>query len=269
VTIPVRGVGGRLLLEWTPTWKTVLLDRLLRERAGWAVDVGANVGQTLLDIRWSDAGSDHNYLAVEPNPTCAAYLHDVLDANHWPNCAVVSLALSDTPRLLPLYRSHGAREDTLATLEPSVHVLPDSEAQVVPCFAFDALVEPLGINALSVVKIDVEGHEADVLAGMLGSLTRWRPPILCEVLDASPGTDLSAHATRVAATQERMRAVDYRIAHLHTGNGARAWTWEETAFLPVRSWSARSMDDCDYLFVPQEAWTRTTRLLDDATNQER
>jgi len=40
---------------------------------------------------------------------------------------------------------------------------------------------------VSLLKIDVEGHEADVLQGAIGVLNQWAPIVLIEVLEGAPG----------------------------------------------------------------------------------
>jgi len=51
----------------------------------------------------------------------------------------------------------------------------------VPVVALDALAETLGLPRLDVLKSDVEGHEAPVLAGAAGTLARFRPAVHLEV----------------------------------------------------------------------------------------
>ena len=49
------------------------------------------------------------------------------------------------------------------------------------CAPADDLVEAGEIAPPSIIKIDVEGAEADVIRGALGTLRRYRPALLVEV----------------------------------------------------------------------------------------
>ena len=46
----------------------------------------------------------------------------------------------------------------------------------------DTMVKEIGISNISLVKIDVEGGELEVLQGMLGIISEDRPFIICEML---------------------------------------------------------------------------------------
>jgi hypothetical protein len=54
----------------------------------------------------------------------------------------------------------------------------------------DALIERHAIDRLDLVKVDVEGHEPQVLDGMGTYLRRWRPTLLIEVLTDAAGAAL-------------------------------------------------------------------------------
>jgi FkbM family methyltransferase len=56
----------------------------------------------------------------------------------------------------------------------------------VPLVSLDDELASVPSNTSMIMKIDVEGTEAEVLAGSLATLSRLRPDILCEVL---PGAD--------------------------------------------------------------------------------
>lgn len=137
-----------------------------------SVDVGAHRG--LYVHRLLKLGS--TVLAVDANPSMAAFLgvrfrRAILDGR----LSVMSTAL-------------GAREGTghlsvpgggsgLATLRPVAPTDgPPLEHMAVPIKPLDALArEPVGF-----IKVDVEGHEVDVLKGAAGLIARDRPTLLVE-----------------------------------------------------------------------------------------
>jgi hypothetical protein len=67
-----------------------------------------------------------------------------------------------------------------------------------------------GVRAPDVVKIDVEGGELDVLAGMAGLLSSTRPALLLELDDATP----EAHDRRLADVEAVLGGHGYRMERL-------------------------------------------------------
>ena len=55
------------------------------------------------------------------------------------------------------------------------------EAKSVQTITLDQFVQMERIPVIHFVKMDVEGHEIEVLRGMSQVLERWHPSILCEV----------------------------------------------------------------------------------------
>jgi FkbM family methyltransferase len=129
-----------------------------------AVDVGANVGYLalLMARRVGPTGMVH---AFEPHPTFARVLrrNAVLNGFDWLRVWPISLGATEQDSFLAdgdvPTNAHLADEGT------PVHIAP---------------LDALGISA-DLVKIDVEGSELDVLAGMEELIERRRPVIVCEV----------------------------------------------------------------------------------------
>jgi FkbM family methyltransferase len=57
---------------------------------------------------------------------------------------------------------------------------------------FDNVFEAVGLDSLDLVKVDVEGHEPEVLEGMGGLLVKFRPTFLVEVLTDQAGKRLES-----------------------------------------------------------------------------
>ena len=177
---PVRLDGLRLLVpdrelrvigspEFESTTRRRLLDAL--PVGGVFVDVGAHVGTMALPAacRVGPAGHVH---AVEPSPASAAVLAENAALNGVDNitvhgCAVGADADTRPFHLMDLSYLNGLANEPLAepiaTISIDVHRL-------------DELIDAPRVDA---VKIDVEGAELEVLAGMSGLVERNPGLVLC------------------------------------------------------------------------------------------
>jgi FkbM family methyltransferase len=173
---PLRGarwiVGSATHGCWVGCYEATKQRACLRHlREGLtAYDVGANVGfYTLLLSRLvGERGAVH---AFEPLARNREYLERHVALNRAANVRIHSVAVG---------RSRGT-----AAFEPApdpsmgrVVTAPSGSTVTVPVVCLDDVVYADGQPPPDVVKMDVEGGEADVLAGMRRLLTGKRPTLL-------------------------------------------------------------------------------------------
>jgi FkbM family methyltransferase len=144
-----------------------------------AVDVGANWGlHTLLLSRL--VGARGLVLALEPLPRAFDALRWHLDANGCRNVMPIPAALGDsdgTARFVPgISHSQGV----LAAARSGA---ADEAADGFPVTlrTLDSLVQKLGVRAVRLVKIDVEGAESMVIRGAARTLERFRPHLIVDL----------------------------------------------------------------------------------------
>ena len=118
-----------------------------------------------------------------------------------------------------------------------------STSKYVPVFRGDALFETLEIESISVVKIDVEGAELEVLDGLQKTIAKQQPFILCEIL---PVGDEETQMGRIRRdrTDSVLRTVlssGYEIFRL-----LRDGTMEPLKRIATHS----DLSLCQYMFVP-------------------
>jgi len=247
IEVPCRDPICLSSLFWEPSWKTQLIARVLAERPGAFIDVGANVGQTLFD--YLATGAKSGYFGFEPNVRCAAYLSRLVSHNALGGVALVPIALGDSAELLQLHSLGSSETDSAAFIHPFVRPNWETRSEFIPSLRFDEVLRPLGIEQISLCKIDVEGFELEVLRGMKSVLGDLRPPVLCEVLDADAQADLAVHAERLDRLGSLLDQADYRIFHVNkTSAGLFAGLQEITDF-PKRRWDKALESQSDYLFV--------------------
>ena len=129
------------------------------------LDVGANLGYyTALAAR--AVGPNGRVLAVEPDPDSFGYLEQTIAANAVGNVEAFPVAASDAPAILPLYISTDNRGDN--RLYASDEERPQVEVNARP---LDALLREKKIETVDLIKIDVQGYEPKVIAGLRETIT--------------------------------------------------------------------------------------------------
>jgi tRNA G46 methylase TrmB len=79
ITFPLNRIQGLGRLRWKHSWMTDVLEHLVGIKPGTFVDIGANIGQTLLSLQATHP--EVGYIGFEPNVRCAAYLDDLIKSN--------------------------------------------------------------------------------------------------------------------------------------------------------------------------------------------
>jgi FkbM family methyltransferase len=182
-----------------------LLTEVLREGDVF-VDVGANIGYFALPLA-KLVGSAGQVLAFEPASDIAEQLRRsarVLGVEPW--MTVHELALGSEDGSTSLRADPEYPEDST---KRSLFILKGPSVAEVPVRAFDGLVASGAVDlsgGLHAVKIDVEGGEMHVLAGMRQSLERHRPRmIVIETIE----THLRRAGSAVADINEFMGGLGY------------------------------------------------------------
>jgi FkbM family methyltransferase len=158
-------------------------------------DVGANIGLQTCPIA-AAVGPDGMVIALEPLPDNVRRLRVNIDRNGLANVRVVEAAAARTDGRATLKL---AQDPAFASLHPIDKYATAGELDV-PVRSLDSLWQELGRPRVSLVKIDVEGAELDVIEGAAALLDEIHPALLVE---ADPGE----RAERVDA---RLAAIGYR-----------------------------------------------------------
>lgn len=191
-------------------------------------DVGANVG-FLAALAARLVGPEGAVYAFEPDAANAAMARHNLALNGADGAVVVCRAVGATSGLSTLQLAAYAGGHALT----SAAAPPDQVAAVtVEVVALDDFVALPGVRPPDVVKIDVEGAELDVLAGMAGLLATRAPVLLLE-LDAASAAEHERKAAEVAAW---LTAHCYDMSRLPDGYPGDGWV--------VSHWVCRGEAGC-------------------------
>jgi FkbM family methyltransferase len=167
--------GAQAYAVLTGTHEIQVQQALVRSvRAGDVVwDVGANIGYLAL-VAARIVGPAGRVVAIEPDAQCAAAIRRNARLNDLAGVEVVEAAAASDTGTADLV----VVRDRLWTRLASVGDHHDSEQRVaVATVALDDLDAP----PPALVKIDVEGAELEVLAGMTRLLREQRPIVVCEM----------------------------------------------------------------------------------------
>jgi FkbM family methyltransferase len=182
---------------------------------GVFVDVGANVGFfSLLAARL--VGPEGVVYAIEPVPANAERTRVNARRNGFANVTVIEAAAADGDGSTTLRLAAHPGGAAIAAAD----VPPDHAGSLeVTTVTIDSLIRSGRIRPPALIKIDVEGAELEVLAGMATTLRDVRPVVLCEV-DAGDEETLAGKRDRIVGVLE---AAGYTVETLERSYAADDW----------------------------------------------
>lgn len=171
-------------------------------------DIGANMGVFAFAGAYK-AGRSGRVVAVEPDVMLVDILQRSRDIQSGSNAPVeiIPAAISDHANLLRLnIAGKGRAANYLETAQGSTQVGDILAGNWVCCISLDSLLDKF--PAPSLIKIDVEGAELDVLKGASKIIAEYQPKIICEVRDNLAGeiTNMLRDAGYVFYDLENMTA---------------------------------------------------------------
>lgn len=216
VTISFSGLRARirpgtndldLLVHHEP--KTLSWFRPAEEEV--VVDVGAHIGRyTLLGAK---AGA--RVVSIEPDPSNFQMLESNVRLNKLKGVSLHRAGLSNRSGVRQLVLSEGPNRGTSSlddTPGSNGDQPPAARRIPVDCLSLDALVEQERIRRIDWLKIDAEGHEAQVLEGAAQSLRITRNLIL----EVTTGNEERC----------RSRLADFQLKDVEPGHPASNWLLE-------------------------------------------
>lgn len=155
----------------------LLLDIFLDENSTF-IDVGANIGEYV--NRAKKLVPVNNIWAFEPLPKLNRRLKKA-----FPNINISKIALSDKKGKSAFKIPYIKQQQflTRATLNTNYVEVEESKQQIIEVLTdtLDNQIQLLNINRVSLIKIDVEGHEWNVLNGAKENLIKHKPIVIVEI----------------------------------------------------------------------------------------
>lgn len=192
----------------------VALSLLDKKKKSLILDVGANLGQSLLVAK---SHSDNRVVCYEPSPSCVKILQHTVHKNSFRGVIIRSMGLGSRAGSLQLFGSGAC--DSNASLVPGFRS-EATQSTTVQVSTLDREIQKNPRWKPSLIKIDVEGGEYDVLQGATKVLTKHRPIICIETL--YPKT--LCHKKRQSAATRLLKRARYQFFHFREGGSLKVST---------------------------------------------
>jgi len=225
-------------------WMDGLLAVLMEKEKRAFMDVGVNLGQTLLKVKSVD--HERVYVGFEPNPNCVFYVDRLIQVNDFTKCTVIPAGLYVDNRFLELSIS----PDDIVNAGASV--VKDFRPQNAPgtgafvsLVSWETLPEEMRKIEYGIVKVDVEGAELDVVKSLEPVLDRDKPILVVEILPVYRA-DNRARVERQDALLGLLMGKGYRMYRVRKSPDGLYRDMERIDHIEIHA----DLALCDYVFCP-------------------
>jgi FkbM family methyltransferase len=218
------------------SWMTHLIGKLISLKKGQFIDVGVNIGQTLLKLK--SVTSNVSYVGFEPNPKCVYYLSELVRVNSFDDVRIIPSGIYGFDGIAQLFVDSENEIDSCATLLSEFRSTVGRQNIPVPVISQKS-IGFLDVET-SIIKIDVEGSEADVIEQFNELIRLRRPFVICEILPAYHEQN-AFRIERQRKIESFFKQIDYKLAQI----GDQLVCIDA---IPVDN----DIDKSNYLFFPYE-----------------
>lgn len=261
VTVPVvNGLGyPNLFLE--PNWLYLLINHFFTKDGDTFIDVGANIGQTLIAVKSAD--KQIQYVGFEPSASCSYYLKLLVRRNKFADAHVYNFALSD--RLKESFLETNGEADPTGSLVQQQRPGFFHQRESIFSLSYDSLGLTAKVNC---IKIDVEGGELEALQGMQNLIADNRPYVVCEVLDSFSDDVLEFTQDRANQVGAILKKLDYCVIQIVQNEATdKILGFKELDSIPIKQWTRQSLPLNDYVFFPSEKRDFVKQILNNISGQ--
>ena len=139
---------------------------------------------------------------IEPNNELNVLNRERCELNGFTNFKIMELGVSDSDGVAEFYVDTSSYNSSLHKTAQTLDTLERKET--ITLDSIDNLFLSLD-NAPACIKIDVEGHELQVLKGGAQFISKWHPPLIVEV---------NEEGGHFLAFRDVMKRLDYSLYHI-------------------------------------------------------
>lgn len=192
-------------------WMNSVLSKLFKNTPGTFIDVGVNLGQTLLHVK--TLNPDRPYIGFEPNPDCCFYVNRLIEYNNFSEATLVPVGLADRSGLGVLHFIQDCCHDSAGSIVEGFRDASRIQRKVfVPLYDLKDSASVLPVENIGIIKIDVEGAESLVLKALWRTIEAQRPIIVLEMLP--PGDDTTDRFIQQHSIYTNFRDINYSLCRI-------------------------------------------------------
>lgn len=244
--IPIIRKLGLANSDISEPWMIQLLEKLLTDRKDKAyIDVGVNVGQTLIQLK--SVNPAIAYYGFEPNPTCIYYANELVKVNNFKNVTLFPVGISSETSVYELsFFAEDDADSAASMIKDFRKTQKVFRKEYVACFNASEILDKYNIPSIGIIKIDVEGAEKEVVDGFKDRIISDQPIIQLEILPVYNENN-KERLIRQKAMEDFFKQINYTIFRIHTNNNNRLASLEEIQTIGIHS----NLKWCEYLVVPE------------------
>lgn len=170
-------VNTQVLYEGYKTWRwgerEIRALSALCDRARTSIDIGANRGEFLPFL----ARHSRDVIAIDANPGCIPELR----RRHGSRARIENVGISNTSTMLELHIPGNDPRHGMATFSSDLGKAIAGHTTLVPVKPLTDVLGPIPVSQIGFIKIDVEGHEMEVLEGAYPVIANGNPNLVIEI----------------------------------------------------------------------------------------
>jgi len=243
ITIPINAEVGFDNLNISEPWMVEVLESIDIGR-GVFLDIGVNIGQTLIKVK--SIYDEIEYIGFEPNSLCVSYVNRLIEVNRWRDITIVPVGIMQESSILSLEYYSDSSTDSSASLVPNYRQNSKIyKRETIATFSVDRVKHLWKDKSISVIKIDVEGAEMDVILSLKDIIKSDRPTLLVEILPIYEESN-SKRLDNQIKIEEILSELDYTIYRVYKTEDNQLKNFEEINSIGIHG----DLNWCDYIFSP-------------------
>lgn len=242
--IPILQKIGISNLFMSEPWMIDILKIVLPIENKNFIDVGVNIGQTLLKLK--SVSSEINYIGFEPNPICVNYAVKLINENNFDNTLIIPAGISDKNEMGLLNFFSQSETDSAASMIEDFR--PDQKIfkkEFIPLYNIESFKNKINLDSISILKIDVEGAELEVLNSFKKEIEEKSPIILIEILPVYNANNLQ-RLERQNMIQNMLKDFGYSIFRVIKKDDILL-DFQEISEIGIHG----NINNCEYVMVPK------------------